>query len=578
MARPGAGGSGRDPPPRVGSRARSVDTKGMVRRTLLALLLACAAPAAGRVAADPPSRAARPPRVDLSASQTPLRQQGARGTCSAFGAVAGLEAAYKRQGYGDLDLSEEFVAFAGKAMWVDVQWNRVARRGTDVPENYLGAATGSTGTFLVEMLAGGFATPTEADLPYRASYAGTLDGHERLDDPWWRVAWNVDLWNLDPARLPRATLAAPRWYRVADYRWIYLGRREDDPTQAERFEEVLASGHEIVWDVAVREGERAPIWRHDPARPPRTAHAMLVVGYDRSSRDPRDHHFLVKNSWGPTTHPGGLTWIAYDFLKYGLGANYVVDVAAPAPWPEARFVGRYALSLDGKPAILALNRVPGILQKALDETRQLHADEPVLVDRRAGNLYPEASVRPVLRVNGEFAGATARLWFDPATPMLRYDERRGRTLDVRLLGLDPTVFVGTFETERGVRRPCYGRLAGRLGAGDAPRERAVGDLVGPWRLVVDGAEGSLDFGSAPDAGASGAAGGREIGLRLPSLGLDRRVRMAAREGDPTTLEVREELPAGGALLLALSLLAREDGVLVGEARLPDRVLGAYAVR
>lgn len=553
------------------------------RRSLAALACGALAVAlAVALAASPVASGAPPPRparVDLSARQTPLRDQGSRGTCTAFATCAALEAALKAKGHGDLDLSEEFVAYLGKAMWLEPQWLVAARRGPDVPENALGAAAGSTGTFLVEFLGSGFRTPLEADLPYRArGYAGLLEGHEALDDPWWKVTWNVDAWNLDPAHLPRAALTAPRTYAVTDYRWIYLGRRESDPTYAERFEEVLASGHEIVFDCAVRGGERDEIWRFDPARPATVAHAMLVVGYDRRSRDPRDHHFLVKNSWGPTTHPGGLTWIAYDFLKYGLGANYVVDVAAPAPWPEARFVGRYALSLDGKPAILALNRVPGILQKALDETRQLHADEPVLVDRRAGNLYPEASVRPVLRVNGEFAGATARLWFDPATSMLRYDERRGRTLDVRLLGLDPTVFVGTFETERGVRRPCYGRLAGRLGAGDAPRERAVGDLVGPWRLVVDGAEGSLDFGSAPDAGASGAAGGREIGLRLPSLGLDRRVRMAAREGDPTTLEVREELPAGGSLLLALSLLAREDGVLVGEARLPDRVLGAYAVR
>src|SRR5437868_4770646 len=82
------------------------------------------------------------------------------------------------------------------------------------------AAGGSTGTFLVEMLWNGFAVPEESVLPYRDTYAGTLEGHESLDDAWWKVAWNVDAWNHDPARESRAALAAPRFHRVADYRWI----------------------------------------------------------------------------------------------------------------------------------------------------------------------------------------------------------------------------------------------------------------------------------------------------------------------------------------------------------------------
>ncbi|MFM8981173.1 MAG: C1 family peptidase [Planctomycetia bacterium] len=515
--------------------------------------------------------------MSLAAQQTPLRSQGARGTCSAFGSVAALEAAYKRQGYGDVDLSEEFLAYAGKLMWLNVMWTRVAQQPAYMPENFHAATTGSTGTFLVQMLAAGFATPTEADLPYREGYGGQMEGYEDLAHPWWTMAWNVDLWNLDPRRLPRALLSAPAWHRVRDYRWIYLGRAEGDPTYAERFEEVLASGREIVWDVAVRSGaaqDRDPIWRHDPARPPHEAHAMLVVGYDRSDPDPRQHHFLVKNSWGPTQHPDGLTRVAYDYLRYGLGALYVESVEPPSGWPAVGFVGRWHLSLDGQPAVLAWNRVPGVVQLGLDQTRALQRSEPQMLDRRVGNLYLAATPQPVLRVNGTVHdGRSASVWFDPATPRPRYDALAGRRMDLRLLGPARDACVGTFADGEGRRARCYGALAGRLGREAAPGEATA--LAGAWRLWAGEGEGRLDLGD----GSTGT--GR---LELAAYGLSRRVEARPAVDDPRVLVVFTELPRGGTLSLRLSPLSREAGVLVGEAYASDpaggapRELGALAVR
>ncbi|MBL9089317.1 MAG: hypothetical protein JNM10_19415 [Planctomycetia bacterium] len=203
-------------------------------------------------------------------------------------------------------------------------------------------------------------------------------------------------------------------------------------------------------------------------------------------------------------------------------------------------------------------------------------------DRRVGNLYPAATVRPVQRVNGEARDdGTATLWFDPATPALRYDLLQGRRMDVRLLGGAGDVFVGTCADEAGVSRPCYGALAGPLGTAGTPRERGAADLVGPWRVVLDGAEGRLDFGGAPGLGSGSSFGAR---LVLEAYGFSRTVDARPDPADPRAVVVTSERPVGGTFTLRLGLLAREDGVLVGEARTtePDgggaRTVGAYAVR
>ncbi len=56
----------------------------------------------------------RPLMVNLAPYQTPIKNQGSRTTCITFASIAGLEAAYKHAGYGDLDLSEQFLNHTGK--------------------------------------------------------------------------------------------------------------------------------------------------------------------------------------------------------------------------------------------------------------------------------------------------------------------------------------------------------------------------------------------------------------------------------------------------------------------------------
>src|SRR5205807_7582533 len=61
---------------------------------------------------------ARPNYVNLAAYQTPIKSQGRRSTCIVFASIAALEAAYSHAGYGQLDLSEQFLNHMGKMLWL----------------------------------------------------------------------------------------------------------------------------------------------------------------------------------------------------------------------------------------------------------------------------------------------------------------------------------------------------------------------------------------------------------------------------------------------------------------------------
>ncbi len=70
----------------------------------------------------------RPLMVNLAPYQTPIKNQGSRTTCITFASIAGLEAAYKHAGYGDLDLSEQFLNHTGKMFWLHPDWPNIPRR------------------------------------------------------------------------------------------------------------------------------------------------------------------------------------------------------------------------------------------------------------------------------------------------------------------------------------------------------------------------------------------------------------------------------------------------------------------
>ncbi len=361
----------------------------------------------------------RPASVDLSAYQTPIRNQGAQRTCIVFSAVAALEAAYAHAGFGQLDLSEAMLNHFGKMMWLEPNWATTTAKGDDGLESQIGAYGGGSGAQYLQELANGLRTTVETAMPYRPS-GFNQNEFPSLANRWDSTFWTqrrADDFNLDPRVLPRAALTQPFYYSVRQYRTI-SGKDPD------AIESVLASGHEVVWDFIVggkMNSRAAVIWQpcNDSARcDSKSSHAMLIIGYDRTDPDPAKHTFLVKNSWGRTAWPDGYTRISYAYLRaYGLKGAFITEIEPPRPWPELAFIGRWSLKARDLEGILDIYHVPGVSQWLIREYR---GDGP---DRRVGMLYDSAG-KP-FRINGYIFSDRIELYINPREPNAHWDRIGG---------------------------------------------------------------------------------------------------------------------------------------------------------
>ncbi|CAN5753349.1 hypothetical protein BH24DEI2_BH24DEI2_14940 [soil metagenome] len=292
-------------------------------------------PAPPETAPQSLTTAALPARVDLRALQTPIKNQGGRGTCVAFATTATIEAAYKRERGLNLDLSEQYANHIQKMTALPQEPRTPEERETQLGAWGGSAVSGQLG-WLFRLR---FGLPTESAmagivreepaLTYipEGSYENT---NQPGDVP--RLFWNdatlsqrtVDEWNLNPVatayniperktltNFPRQVLSAAT-YGVSRVRAVE--RNNLTAIKAE-----LAAGREVAFGISLtqskvcKDGEDNPlpagdacytqqnadianqyrggVWR--PVSDAWGGHAMVMVGYDDAKQV-----FIVKNSWG----------------------------------------------------------------------------------------------------------------------------------------------------------------------------------------------------------------------------------------------------------------------------------------
>ena len=399
----------------------------------------------------------RPLRIDLRQWQTPVRNQGGQGSCFIHANVAAMEAAYKRQGYGDLNLAEEFSYYLGPLLWLKTkaygaEGHRTAQpRVPPLPERECGLPffdfapesghlDSNKGSFPVLNLP----IPTEQDFPQDAS---RYEVPFPKEDPQWNRQRVVNNHLLDSRRLPRSGLTAPLYYQIEKITFL---PREDAMNPA-AIEAVLERGIEVVWDFKMQGDISGPVWHlSEPKNDQGSGHRMLIVGYDRT--DPANPHFLVKNSWGMED-----TRIGYDFLAYGEWASYIESVRPPRPMPELRWIGRWEVEFGQMPGQLDLYHVPSLFQQFFDADGDKNDRGEPVVDRRLGTLFVRGEEDgPAFRVNGTMKPDGLELHLNLSKPDLAFDELGGGRIELRETG--PGLLEGVVYHAGGGTSPARARL------------------------------------------------------------------------------------------------------------------------
>lgn len=384
-----------------------------------------------------PDPSTLPPRFTLAADQTAIRNQGYRGTCQTFAAVAAVEAAYKRAGYGDLDLSEQFASHITRTQYLE----RTPGTTAAPHENQLGMLVGWTSTAVLtrlavygvplqdvdpNILAKPYDNPNQAgDVPRIDPNDATVsqrtyDDFNLQDEP---TSYNIP-GAITTTPFPREALTdAP--YSITAFHGPPAGMLYD-PTW---YEQTLYGGNEVAFGFCTYGiwSDSLGIW-HPGSKAGCLGHEVLLIGYDHS--DPDHRFFIAKNSWGGTAYQK----VGYDVVAVANDAAVVDGVPTPnGQVRRQRAMGRWDLVGDGLHGTLDVTRLPGFYTASW-----LHGQ----LDRRLGAFYDTADAP--FRVNGVIDAATRSVGFfiDFANPALDYQTLSGDRFTATMAPGDATLMAG----------------------------------------------------------------------------------------------------------------------------------------
>lgn len=321
-----------------------------IRTPLLTLdeLRALPSSGAGSTPADVQALLDPPATYDLSAYQTPIRDQLDRGSCGTFATVAAIEAAYKRTWGLTLDLSEQYMFHVSKS--TTLSYPRIYQYENQ--SSYWYGGGWPTTQYLL---------PVESLAPY-AGYSGcpagasctplnSIPGASALvwaADPAANhvTQQQVDAFEYSPLHIPMAARLDAK-YGVAT--WTDYGGA--DARNTSLLESLISSNREVVLAFSLN-WRRLPsgIWDYDSTVND-GGHAMLLIGYNRT-----DGYFLAKNSWGGAAYYK----LSYRLLQNSSYAAAVVNtVVSPygAPQAKARWMGKWYQDHEGWRGTLVVRRL-----------------------------------------------------------------------------------------------------------------------------------------------------------------------------------------------------------------------------
>jgi len=213
---------------------------------------------------------------------TPVRDQGACGSCWAFGTVGPLESAILLTDGASRDLSEQYLVSCNTDGWgCNGGWWAHDYHEWKYPPNEPGPGAVYESDF------GYTATDAPCDGPYAH--------HETIAD------------------------------------WVYIGSSSSVPATDAIKQAILDYGPVSAAVCVDTDFQRYTGGVFNPRKPCNSVnHAIVLVGWDDA-----DGAWILRNSWGPDWGENGYMRITYGKSKVGYSANYVVyDSTEPTPTPE----------------------------------------------------------------------------------------------------------------------------------------------------------------------------------------------------------------------------------------------------